>query len=154
MNTTDTPKAIPIAAPGEGTIATRVAAGLGLRPSPFDNHHFSKLAIVYVRQSDPQQVLNHIESRERQYALVGLAEALGWPRDRILLIDEDQGNSGKTAAWRTGFHRLLAEVTMDHVGAIFGIDMSRMARNNKDWHHLMELCAIFGTILADGRDLH
>jgi DNA invertase Pin-like site-specific DNA recombinase len=149
MNATDTPKALPIATPGEGTIATRVAAGLGLRPSPFDDHHFRRLAIVYVRQSDPQQVLNHVESRERQYALVDLAAALGWPRDRILLIDEDQGSSGKSADWRTGFHRLLAEVTMDHVGLILGIEMSRVARNNKDWHHLMEMCAIFGTILAD-----
>ena len=149
MNATDTPKAIPIAAPGEGTIATRVAAGLGLRPTLLEEWHFLRLAIVYVRQSDPQQVLNHLESRERQYALVDLAAALGWPRDRILLIDEDQGITGKTAERRTGFHRLLAEVTMDHVGVIFGIDMSRMARNNKDWHHLMEMCAIFGTILAD-----
>jgi hypothetical protein len=94
MNATDTPKVPRVATPGEGTIATRVAAGLGLRPSPFDDRHFGRLAIVYVRQSDPQQVLNHIESRERQYTLVGLAEALGWPRDRILLIDDDQGNSG------------------------------------------------------------
>src|SRR5208282_6069614 len=112
MNATDTHKAPPIAPPGEGTIAARVAAGLGLRPSPLDDRHFGRLAIVYVRQSDPQQVLNHIESRERQYALVDLAAALGWPRARILLIDEDQGNSGKTADWRTGFHRLFAEVTM------------------------------------------
>jgi DNA invertase Pin-like site-specific DNA recombinase len=149
MNATDTPKARSIATPGEGTIASRVAAGLGLRPSPFDDRHFSRLAIIFVRQSDPHQVLNHIESRERQYALVDLAAALGWPRDRILLIDEDQGKSGKTADWRTGFHRLLAEVTMDHVGLILGIEMSRMARNNKDWHHLMEMCAIFGTLLAD-----
>ena len=77
MNATDTPKARPIAPPGEGTIATRVAAGLGLRPSPLDDRHFSRLAIVYVRQSDPQQVLNHIESRERQYALVDLASGPG-----------------------------------------------------------------------------
>ena len=149
MSAPDTPKAPSIARPGEGTIAQRVAAGLGLRPSPLDNRHLSRLAIVYIRQSDPQQVLNHIESRERQYALVDLAVALGWPRDRVLLIDEDQGNSGKTADRRTGFHRLLAEVTMDHVGLILGIEMSRMARNNKDWHHLMEMCAIFGTLLAD-----
>ena len=146
---TDTPNALPIVTPGEGTIAKRVAAGLGLRPTPLDDRHFRRLAIVYVRQSDPQQVLNHVESRERQYALVDLAVALGWPRDRVLLIDEDQGNSGKTADGRTGFQRLLAEVTMDHVGLILGIEMSRVARNNKDWHHLMEMCAIFGTILAD-----
>ena len=97
MNATDTPKALPVAPPGEGTIAQRVAAGLGLRPSPLDDWHLSRLAIVYVRQSDPQQVLDHIESRERQYALVDLAVALGWPRDRILVIDEDQGQQ-----WQDG----------------------------------------------------
>jgi DNA invertase Pin-like site-specific DNA recombinase len=149
MNAPDKPRASWVAPPGEGTIAKRVAAGLGLRPSPLTDWHFSRLAIPFVRQSDPQQVLNHIESRERQYALVDLAVALGWPRERILLIDEDQGKSGKTAAWRTGFQRLLAEVTMDHVGLILGIEMSRLARNSKDWHHLMEMCAIFGTLLAD-----
>ena len=149
MNAADKPRARSVITPGEGTIAKRVAAGLGLRPSPLNDWHFSRLAIVFVRQSDPQQVLNHVESRERQYALVDLAAALGWPGDRILLIDEDQGKSGKAADWRTGFHRLLAEVTMDHVGLILGIEMSRVARNNKDWHHLMEMCAIFGTILAD-----
>ena len=154
MNTTDTLKALPIATPGEGTIATRVAAGLGLRPTPLDDRHFGRLAIVYVRQSDPQQVLNHRESRERQYALVDLAVALGWPKDRILLIDEDQGNSGKTAERRTGFHRLLAEVTMDHVGLILGIEMSRIARCSKDWHHLLEMCAIFATILADADGIY
>ena len=97
MNATDPLTVRPVATPGEGTIAKRVAAGLGLRPSPLNDWHFSRLAIVFIRQSDPQQVLNHIESRERQYALVDLAAALGWPRDRILVIDEDQGKSGKTA---------------------------------------------------------
>ena len=143
MNATDKPKTSPVATPGEGTIAQRVAAGLGLRPSPLNDWHLSRLAIVFVRQSDPQGVLNHVESRERQYALVDLAAALGWSKDRILVIDQDQGKSGKTADWRTGFHRLLAEVTMDHVGLILGIEMSRMARNNKDWYHLMEMCTIF-----------
>ncbi len=111
--------------------------------------HLLLLAIVYVRQSDPQQVLNHRESRERQYELVDLAVALGWPRDRVLVIDDDQGQSGRTADERSGFHRILAEVTMEHVGLVLGIEMSRIARNNKDWHTLLEMCAIFGTILAD-----
>jgi DNA invertase Pin-like site-specific DNA recombinase len=111
--------------------------------------HLDRLAIVYVRQSDPQQVLNHRESRERQYALVDHAAALGWPRDRILIIDDDQGQSGRTADRRSGFQRILAEVTMEHVGLILGIEMSRIARNNRDWHNLLEMCAIFGTILAD-----
>ena len=120
-----------------------------LRSSKILDLHLDRLAIVYVRQSDPQQVLNHRESRERQYALADHAVALGWPRDRVLVIDDDQGQSGRTADQRGGFQRLLAEVTMEHVGLILGIEMSRIARNNKDWHNLLEMCAIFGTILAD-----
>jgi DNA invertase Pin-like site-specific DNA recombinase len=111
--------------------------------------HLDRIAIVYVRQSDPQQVLNHRESRERQYELVELAVALGWPRDRVQLIDDDQGVTARIAGLRGGFQRLLAEVTMEHVGLILGIEMSRIARNNRDWHNLLEMCALFGTILAD-----
>ena len=120
-----------------------------LRSSKILDTHLDRLAVVYVRQSDPQQVLNHRESRERQYALADHAAALGWPRDRVMVIDDDQGQSGRTADQRGGFQRLLAEVTMEHVGLILGIEMSRIARNNKDWHNLLEMCAIFGTILAD-----
>ena len=111
--------------------------------------HLDRIAIVYVRQSDPQQVLNNRESRERQYALADHAVALGWPRDRVMVIDEDQGQSGRTADQRDGFQRILAEVTMEHVGLILGIEMSRIARNSRDWHNLLEMCAVFGTILAD-----
>jgi DNA invertase Pin-like site-specific DNA recombinase len=120
-----------------------------LRSSKIQDLHLDRLAVVYVRQSDPQQVLNHRESRERQYALADHAVALGWPTARVLVIDDDQGQSGRTADQRGGFQRLLAEVTMEHVGLILGIEMSRIARNNKDWHNLLEMCAIFGTILAD-----
>ncbi len=120
-----------------------------LRSSKILEVHLDRLAIVYVRQSDPQQVLNHRESRERQYALADHAVALGWPRERVMVIDDDQGQSGRTADQRSGFQRLLAEVTMEHVGMILGIEMSRIARNNKDWHNLLEMCAIFGTILSD-----
>ncbi len=120
-----------------------------LRSSKITDLHLDRIAIVYVRQSDPQQVLNHRESRERQYALADHAVALGWPRDRVMIVDDDQGRSGKTADRRGGFQRILAEVTMEHVGLILGIEMSRIARNNKDWHNLLEMCAIFGTILAD-----
>jgi DNA invertase Pin-like site-specific DNA recombinase len=120
-----------------------------LRSTKIRDQHLDRLALVYVRQSDPQQVLNHRESRERQYALADLAAAWGWPRDRIPIIDDDQGLSGRTADQRGGFQRLLAEVTMEHVGLVLGIEMSRIARNNKDWHNLLEMCAIFGTLLAD-----
>jgi DNA invertase Pin-like site-specific DNA recombinase len=120
-----------------------------VRPGLITDWHLSLLAIVYIRQSTAQQILDHRESRERQYELVNFALALGWPRDRILIIDDDQGITGTTAEHRSGFHRILAEVTMEHVGLILGIEMSRLARSNKDWHHLLEMCAIFGTILAD-----
>jgi DNA invertase Pin-like site-specific DNA recombinase len=117
--------------------------------SKIQSVHLEKLAIVYVRQSSPKQVLEHRESRERQYALVDLAKALGWPVERIMVIDEDQGQSGKWADNRNGFQSLLAEVTMDHGGIVLGLEMSRLARSSKDWHHLFELCGIFGTLLAD-----
>ena len=149
MNPPEAFGSLPVATPLERSIPTRAPHRLGLRPTPIDDRHLSRLAIVYVRQSTPQQILDHRESRERQYGLVDYAVSLGWPKDRILIIDEDQGHSGQSAEWRTGFHRLLAEVTMDHVGLILGIEMSRIARCGKDWHHLLEMCAVFGTILAD-----
>lgn len=116
--------------------------------------HFERTAIVYVRQSTAHQVLNHRESAARQYALVNLAVQLGWPPDRVEVIDEDQGQSGSSAEGRNGFKRLLAEVSLDHVGVILGIELSRLARSNKDWHQLIELCAIFGTMLADQDGLY
>jgi DNA invertase Pin-like site-specific DNA recombinase len=111
--------------------------------------HLERLAIVYVRQSTAVQVIEHRESRARQYALADCAVLLGWARERVLVIDEDQGHSGQTAENRPGFQRLLTEVTLDHVGLVVGLEMSRLARSNKDWHHLLELCAIFGTLLGD-----
>lgn len=116
--------------------------------------HFEGVALVYVRQSTTQQVLDHRESTARQYALVDLAVRLGWPADRVEVIDEDQGHSGATAEGRHGFQRLLAEVGLDHVGIILGLELSRLARSNKDWHQLIELCAIFGTMLADQDGLY
>lgn len=121
----------------------------GLESAKIRRHHWERLAVVYVRQSSPRQVLEHQESNARQYLLADHAVRLGWPRERVLIIDEDQGASGITADERGGFQRLLAEVTMDHVGLILGLEMSRLARSDKDWHHLLEVCAIFGTILAD-----
>lgn len=116
--------------------------------------HLDRWAIVYVRQSSVQQVLENRESTERQYALVDRAVDCGWPRDRVLVIDEDQGKSGSTSEGRLGFQRLLAEVGLDHVGLILGIEMSRLARSCKDWHQLLELCAIFRTLLGDQDGLY
>jgi DNA invertase Pin-like site-specific DNA recombinase len=122
--------------------------------SKITDRHLDKSAIVYVRQSSPQQVFDHKESRERQYALADYAGVLGWPADRVLVIDEDQGQSGRTAERRLGFQRLLAEVTMDHVGLVLGLELSRLSRSSKDWYHLLEVCAVFGTLLADQDGLY
>jgi DNA invertase Pin-like site-specific DNA recombinase len=147
--------------PDSDLIATEASTGQRLPEGPPPAHptlirsakildrHRERLALVYVRQLTPQQVLEHRESRERQYALADHAVALGWPRERVVVIDEDQGHSGKSAEGRGGFHRLLAEVTMDHAGIVLGLEMSRLARSNKDWHHLLEVCAVFGTLLGD-----
>jgi DNA invertase Pin-like site-specific DNA recombinase len=126
----------------------------GAAPAPFRSAkildaHLDRLAVVYIRQSSPHQVLHNRESRERQYALVERALALGWSRPRVLVIDEDQGQSGRTADQRGGFHRLLAEVAVAHVGLVLGLEMSRLARSSKDWHQLLEVCALVGTVLAD-----
>ena len=116
--------------------------------------HLDRLAVVYVRQSTPRQVTENRESTDRQYALVNRAIELGWSPERILVVDEDQGKSGATADDRLGFQRLLAEVSLDHVGLILGLEMSRLARSCKDWHQLLELCALFRTLLADQDGLY
>jgi len=111
--------------------------------------HLRRLAVVYVRQSTPQQVLNNRESTDRQHALDRRAIQLGWNAQSVEIIDEDQGQSGRSAETRVGFQSLLARITQDQVGIVLGLEMSRLARSNKDWHQLLEVCAIFGTLLAD-----
>ncbi|MBY0232141.1 MAG: recombinase family protein, partial [Gemmataceae bacterium] len=106
-------------------------------------------ALVYVRQSTPQQVLHDTESTDRQYGLQGRAASLGWTADRVAVIDDDLGRSGQDAAGRPGFQRLLAEIALDRVGLVLALEMSRPARSCKDWHQLLEVCSIFGTLLAD-----
>jgi DNA invertase Pin-like site-specific DNA recombinase len=117
-------------------------------------HHRERLAVVYVRQSSVQQVLNNQESTALQYGLREKAIAWDWPRERIIVIDEDQAHSGSTAVGRTGFQRLLVEIGLNHVGLILGIEMSRLARSCKDWYQLLEVCAIFQTVLADQEGLY
>jgi DNA invertase Pin-like site-specific DNA recombinase len=116
--------------------------------------HLERLAVVYVRQSTPQQVLENRESTALQYSLVDRAVQLGWPPERVLVIDDDLGQSGRSAEGRLGFQRLLAEVGLDHVGLTLGIEMSRLARSCKDWYQLIELCALFRTLLADQDGLY
>jgi DNA invertase Pin-like site-specific DNA recombinase len=119
------------------------------RPDKILPRHLEQVAVVYIRQSSMQQVHRNQESTKIQYSLVGLAERLGWASDRVVVIDEDLGVSGASAVGREGFQRLLTEVALDHVGLILGVEMSRLARSNKDWHQLLELCARFGTLIAD-----
>jgi DNA invertase Pin-like site-specific DNA recombinase len=111
--------------------------------------HFERLAVVYVRQSTRPQVLDHQESTRLPYGLVRRAVAWGWPETRVLVIDEDLGRSGTSVEGRHGFQRLVAEVGMDHVGVILGVEMSRLARSSQDWPQRLEICALFGTLIAD-----
>ncbi len=111
--------------------------------------HRDRLAVVYVRQSSRQQVLDHGESARLQYGLADRAVALGWSASRVMVIDEDLGRSAANAAERPGFARLVAEITMGHVGLVLGLEMSRLARAGRDWHQLVELCSLAGALLAD-----
>jgi DNA invertase Pin-like site-specific DNA recombinase len=111
--------------------------------------HCERVAFVYVRQSTPLQVIENRESTERQYHLRERAIELGWPPSRVEVIDEDQGRSGSTAAHRTGFQRLAAEVVLGKVGIVLMLEASRLARNNTDWYRLIEICGVSGTLIAD-----
>lgn len=123
-------------------------------PSKVQSRHLERLAVVYIRQSTLQQVQEHRESTALQYALRSRAIAWGWSSDRVLVIDEDLGCSGASAEGRSGFQRLLAEVSLGHVGLVLGIEMSRLARSCRDWHQLLELCALFDTLLGDTDGLY
>lgn len=117
--------------------------------SKISNEHRAKAAYIYLRQSTPGQVMHNTESTARQYALTDRAVALGWPEDRIHIIDEDLGRSGATSENRFGFQHLIAEVGMARVGLVLSLEASRLSRNSSDWRRLLELCSIFGTLIAD-----
>ena len=106
-------------------------------------------AYLYVRQSTPRQVLENTESAKRQYALRQRAAALGWPTERIIVVDSDQGHSGASVADREGFQKLVGEVGMGRAGVVLGLEVSRLARNNADWHRLLEICALTDTLILD-----
>jgi DNA invertase Pin-like site-specific DNA recombinase len=116
--------------------------------------HRAKLAYVYVRQSSPGQVRHHQESTELQYRLVERAVLFGWPRERVHVIDDDLGKSGASSRDRHGFQTLIAEVGLGKAGLVMSLDASRLARNNRDWHQLLELCSLFGVLIADGERLY
>jgi len=116
--------------------------------------HLERLAIIYVRQSSPKQVIHNKESQEIQYQLQHRAHALGWSTERIRVIDTDLGRSGSEATSRTGFQELVVEVSLGHAGIVFGYEVSRLARNNQDWYHLLDLAAVFGTLIADNDGIY
>src|SRR6266545_8402988 len=116
--------------------------------------HLARTAYLYVRQSTLRQVLTNTESTTRQYALRQRAVALGWPAEQIVVIDSDQGRSGASAADREGFQRLVAEVGMGRAGIVLGLEVSRLARNNADWHRLLEICALADTLICDEDGLY
>ena len=111
--------------------------------------HLARLAIVYLRQSSKAQLEHNRESTDRQYALVNKAGDLGWPTDKVIVIDEDLGVSGSGAVARSGFARLTAEVALGHVGLVLGLEVSRLARNNADWYRLIDLCGLSNTLIGD-----
>ena len=118
-------------------------------PEKIGGRHRDRLAVVYVRQSTLQQVGRHPESTRLQYALAERARQLGWAGERVVVIDDDLGRSGASAEVRPGFQRLVAEVGLGRVGLVLGVEVSRLARSCRDWHQLLEICALFDTLIAD-----
>ena len=118
------------------------------------NEHLEREAYLYVRQSTLHQVMENTESTRRQYALRQQAVRLGWPEERVAVIDEDQARSGATAQGRGGFGRLVAEVSLGRAGLVLGLEVSRLARNNADWSRLLELCALTHTLILDEDGLY
>jgi DNA invertase Pin-like site-specific DNA recombinase len=138
----------------EKTVNTSAASTAGNTAGKVTHEHLRRDAYLYVRQSTLKQVLSNTESATRQYALRGRAVALGWAESQIIVIDTDQGQSGTTAADREGFQRLVADVGMGHAGIVLGLEVSRLARNNTDWHRLLEICALAGTLILDEDGLY
>src|SRR6202041_2976415 len=116
--------------------------------------HRAKFAYWYVRQSSLNQVRQHQERTELQYRLVNRAVGLGWPHERVHVIDEDFGKSGAGRVEGHGFKKLIAEIGLGNAGLVISLDASRLARNNRDWHQLLELCSVFGVLIADGERLY
>ena len=129
-------------------------SSLELTPSHITTEHRAKRAYVYIRQSSPSQVTHHAESTDLQYHLVERAPQLGWSRDQIRIIDDDLGKSGRSTDLRSGFQYLIAEIGLARVGVVLSFDASRLARNNRDWYQLLDLCSLFGTLIADGERVY
>lgn len=117
-------------------------------------HHLRRRAIVYVRQSTAAQVHDHRESTDRQYQLANRASELGWSRAQIEVIDRDLGTSGGATTHREGFGQLISMVALGSVGIVFGLEVSRLARNNRDWYQLLDLCSVTDTLIGDGDGIY
>lgn len=122
--------------------------------SKIRSEHLSRKAYIYVRQSSPGQVMKNTESARRQRDLVRLAESLGWPASRIEVLDADQGTSGQAVGDRDAFKRMVGDVCAGEVGIIFGLQVSRLARNAADWFPLVEMCKLTGTLIADEEGIY
>src|SRR3954452_11650013 len=122
--------------------------------STVERRHLQRKAYVYVRQSSMAQVERNTASGERQYELAARAVALGWAREEVVVIDDDQGRSGKSADERDGFQRLVADVGLGRVGIVLGIEVSRLSRRNADWYGLLDLCALTDTLIADADGIY
>jgi DNA invertase Pin-like site-specific DNA recombinase len=120
-----------------------------MNPTLIQPTHLRRLAVVYVRQSTLVQIEQHSESQRRQYQLADRAQALGWPSQRCLVIDDDLGLSGAQSHNRPGYQRLVSLVALREVGIIFGLEVSRLARNNLDWYQLLEVAAAFAVLIGD-----
>jgi DNA invertase Pin-like site-specific DNA recombinase len=116
--------------------------------------HLQRDAYLYIRQSTMRQVLENTESTKRQYDLRQQAVAMGWPLERVKVIDCDQAQSGAFKNDRDGFQEMVAAVSLGHAGIVMGLEVSRLARNNADWHSLLELCAFSGTLILDQDGLY
>jgi DNA invertase Pin-like site-specific DNA recombinase len=116
--------------------------------------HLRRSALVYVRQSSQAQLERNVESTARQYALVARAVELGFPREHVVVIDEDLGISGSGLSDRSGFARLTAQVALGRAGLVLGLEVSRLARNNVDWYRLLDLCGVTDTVIGDGDGLY
>ena len=116
--------------------------------------HLKRDAYLYIRQSTLRQVLENTESTRRQYELQHRAVALGWPAERVVVIDSDLGQSGASAADRKGFQKLVTEVSLGRAGLVMGLEVSRLARNCSDWHRLLEICALGDTLILDEDGLY
>jgi len=111
--------------------------------------HLQKTAYIYIRQSTMGQVRHHRESTERQYAFRNKANTLGWSANHVQVLDGDLGRSGTSMVDRTDFKTIVAEVSLGKAGAVFALEASRLARSNADWHRLIEICGITGTLIID-----